>query len=556
MPANTIRHFFQNHQWHPSFAILVILFFPLFIEYSYSDFVREAELNSRLGWFLLLLATVWVIRKPIALHALAGIFILPGSMDILYASTFGGVFTTSSLEAAALTDSAEAAEFFRTYAGFENLGLLGMYVGSSIYLLRNSKILSTKDRWFKTVATLGTIMLAVVIHHIVIKSKYHDTFPGFMGTLPSYLLDRQSITKQIADRKQFVTGNTVTASLDHAEQAQTYVIVIGESLTRTHLSIYGYERETTPRLAQLKNELTVFDNTICSHTQTQPSLRLALTQANADNKLATGQALSIVDMANKAGFKTWWISNQQPLRSTISAVANMADEAHYVSNDYHGVQVRRFDELLLPYVETALQDGAEKKAIFVHLMGSHLQYDNRYPDEFAVFGKNDNRSVKAYQWLEKHSDYINSYDNSVLYTDWIVTEIIAKLKQAPKESLAGLLFFSDHGEEVYDTLDFVGHRPDSISPAMVEIPFITWTSEGYRQQRPEMTAMMQQQRQAPFMLDNAFVAMNAFMGISSTALEEKNNLFSSHYQPTTRVVYNKDYDKEVRQNRTLLSKSQ
>lgn len=541
----TIVQKLRDTKWHPAVALSVILFYPLLIEHTYSDFIRGSELNSRVGWFLLLLATVWVIRKSFVLPILSIIFIISGGMDILYASTFGGVFTSASLEAAVLTDTAEAIDFFKTYAGFANLTLFAIYLTLSIYLVRKSRQLNPDDHWYKTVVTLGCIMLLVLVYRLGYMGRIFDTIPGFMGTVPGFLKGTKTVAKLVELRKNMVNASTIAITQQQEEQKQTYVFIIGESLTRNHMSIYGYHRDTTPELNRYNNELVVFDNVISSHTQTQPSLRLALTQANENNKKSVSNALSIVDIANKAGFKTWWISNQQPLRSTISSIANMADNTHFISNDYHGVTVRRFDGYMLPYIREAISDKAPKKAIFIHMMGSHLQYDNRVPKEFFKFKNHD---VNAYtdEPSSREISYINSYDNSVLYTDWVVSQIIKSLKEPDNESdISGLLFFSDHGEEVFDSMDFVGHRPDSISPSMVEIPFITWTSRIYKEKRQDLVSAMQSNRSKPFMLDNAFYTMTSFMGLQSSDFNDHNNLFSVDHIDPARVVYSKNYDKDM-----------
>ncbi|WP_455198755.1 sulfatase-like hydrolase/transferase [Kaarinaea lacus] len=531
----------------------MILFFPLIIEHTYSDFIRGSELNSRVGWFLLLLSIVWIIRKSYVLPLLSVIFIISGGMDILYASTFGGVFTSASLEAAALTDTAEAIDFFKTYASFENLGLLAIYLALCIFLVRNRKQLTPDDRWYKTVVTLGCIMLIVLVYRLGYLGRVFDTIPGFMGTVPGYLKGTKNVAKLVEQRTNLVNTSSISLSNDAEDKSQTYVFIIGESLTRNHMSIYGYHRETTPQLSGYKDELVVFENVISSHTQTQPSLRLALTQATKKNNLDVFDALSIVDIANKAGFKTWWISNQQPLRSTISSIANMADVAHFISNDYHGVTVRRFDGYMLPHIEKAINDEAEKKAIFIHMMGSHLQYDNRVPDDYAVFKDSD---VNAYTDDPSYREinYINSYDNSVLYTDWFVAKIIESLKANKNSDLSGLLLFSDHGEEVFDTMDFVGHKPDSISPSMLEIPFITWTSQTYRTERPAIFSAMEQNKSRPFMLDNAYLTMASFMGLQSDDFNVQENLFTDDHATPTRIVYSKNYDKDMKTSGQNLKK--
>ncbi len=532
---------------HPAVAIFFILFFPLLIEFTYSDFVRGSELNSRVGWLILTLAMVWLLRKKLFPFLLLSVFLVSGCMDILYATTFGGVFTTASFEAMALTDSQEAVGFLQTYASFENLSLLGFYITGSLFFLYNTRIPAEKSSSEKIIIGLGIIMLAVASYRLGVLHKYYDTIPGFAGTLPSYYAGHENVARKTEARRIFVESSPVVAALKQKEQKQTYLIIIGESLSKKHMSLYGYHRETTPELEKLSDELIIQTDTISTHVQTQPSLRHTLTQVDTGNKLSVTKALSMIDIANKAGFKTWWISNQQPLRSTISAIAHMADETQYISNDYHGVQVRRFDGLMQPYVEKALNDDATHKIIFVHLMGSHLQYKNRYPDEFSKFTDNN---VNGYENSLSTSkvDYINSYDNSVLYTDSVVANMIKSLKTISERQnqLSAALFLADHGEEIFDSKNFVGHGPDSITPTMVEIPFIIWTSEKYRQFRPAHITAMKENVNEAASLDNTFHFVSHLIGIESDIINKNNSLSSERYTSRKRVVYKTDYDLKIK----------
>ena len=532
---------------HPAYAIFFVLFFPLLIEFTYSDFVRGSELNSRVGWFILILSFVWLLRKKLFPFLLLSVFLVSGCMDSLYATTFGGVFTTASFEAMALTDNQEAIGFLQTYASFENLSLLGLYITGSLYFISNTKIPSEKSSSEKFIVALGIVMLAVATYRLGILHKYYDTIPGFAGTLPSYYAGHGNVTKEIESRKNFVQNSPVIAALKQKDQKQTYLVIIGESLSKKHMGLYGYHRDTTPELEKLSDELIVQTDTISTHVQTQPSLRHALTQVNTENKLSAKNALSMVDIANKAGFKTWWISNQQPLRSTVSAIANMADETQYISNDYHGVQVRRFDDLMQPYVEKALHDDAQHKVIFVHLMGSHLQYKNRYPEEFSIFS---DKKVKGYKenLSERQLDYINSYDNSVLYTDFVVANMIISLKTISENQnlISASLFLADHGEEVFDSKNFVGHGPDSITPSMIEIPFITWTSKQYRENRASHFEQMEKNKNKASSLDDSFHFVSSLIGIESEAIKNNNSLTSDLYTSRKRIVYKTDYDLKIK----------
>lgn len=536
---------------HPALCVFFILFFPLLLEYLYSDFVRESELNARVGWFFVLLACAFLFRNKFISNTLLAIFMFSGVMDNLYAVTFGGVFTAASFEALALTDTLEALEFVPVYASVENLSLSAFYVVGSAYFMKQFQVPELASVRTKTVYALGLVMLLVAGYRIGVMGRYFDTIPGFMGALPGYFRGTLKVSEEIDIRKNLVSNSKYTAVLSQPDEHQVYLIVIGESLSRRHMGLYGYHRDTTPGLHSLGNNLFVFDDVISGSAQTQPSLRKALTQAGVDESLTNYDALSMLDLANMAGFKTWWISNQQPLRATVSAIAGMADVTQFLSSDFQGVEVRRFDGYLLPYLQSALEDESPKKAIFVHLMGSHLQYANRYPEDYSRFFGDD---VKAYREMpsSKQLNMINAYDNSVIYTDHVIHEMITQLQASSRlrNDISSALVFSDHGEEVFDTRNFVGHGPDGWTVPMLEIPMLVWASEKYQTAWPEKIHAMNNNRSKPYVIDHVFHTAVDLMGIESTALENQYSLLSDQYKPRPRIVYGVNFDEMVLKNKT------
>ncbi len=532
----------HSHWWSAFF----VLFFPLLIMYAYSDFIRSSELNARLGWVLLIGGVAYLFRHTVLQKLLLGVlflFVLSGSLDILYAVTFGGVFTSASFEAMALTDTRESLEFLMAYASIENVLLLLFYWLVAYYSLKRILFKAPERRREKVFAALGVLMILVSIQQIHQRGRTFDVIPGFTGVAIDYSSGHQSIDIDIQARQTLYNSKPFTAEMK-SNTPQTYVIVLGESVNRNHLSLYGYTRETTPNLDALKSELIVFKDVVSPFAQTRPSLSVALTEADTQNKMSVQQAISLLGGAKKAGFKTWWISNQQPLRRPTSALAALADVGHFISHDFYGVEVNRYDGYLLPSVQKAIEDDASHKVIFVHLMGSHLQYRNRYPPEQAVF--KGAKGVQAYTDNPSRSElaYINSYDDSVRYTDFVLGAILSQLQTL--EGVAALSFFADHGEEVFDSKDFKGHGPDGVTRHMVEIPFVFWRNQAYQSTFAETDQQLQNNAKQPMMLDDYFHFGLCVMQINSDLLQSQRALCSDQYEPKSRMIYGKDYDKELR----------
>ena len=252
---------------------------------------------------------------------------------------------------------------------------------------------------------------------------------------------------------------------------QTYVIVIGESVDRKHMSIYGYNRQTTPYFDNLKNELFVFKNVNTAHAFTSGAVK-SMFQINLDE--SNNQQYTLIHFFKDAGFKTFWFSNQGRFNifdNYVMRLGKLCDEYAFINNA--GVNDKSlFDESLLKYFYAALKDNAKKKLIILHLMGSHTPLSFRYPSNFERFNLPSNYCDKG------KAVCVAFYDNSILYTDHILNEIINSLKK--NNGYSGMLYLSDHGQDINDTKEC--DLEERKGANAYEIPFILWVSEKYRRQ--------------------------------------------------------------------------
>ncbi|GGK80241.1 phosphoethanolamine transferase CptA [Amphritea balenae] len=502
---------------------------------------------------------IWALAYLITyrpLFILLGLlFTVTGSADIAYAIEFNGIFTTSSVEAIAQTNASEAFEFIQSYFSISAFLIIIFYLIASLFLLNRFTAPGFSHKKAYKLSAIGffAIFALLIVDGIVIKHKYGKRLPGIIGAYPEFLKGNLSLSKEIQQREQLVSNTSYTFT-NNEDLPQTYVFIIGESASRTHMSLYGYQRETNHQLGQ-RDDLLLFDNVISNYVQTLPSLRITLTSADSLASSSHAKSLSVVDAANLAGFETWWISNQQPLRGTYSAVGYMAKKTIFISNEFFGNETHRFDNHVLPKLDLALASEAPKKAIFIHLMGSHLKYDKRYPKSFSKFNAPPYYGFKQ-ALSDTQKSYIDSYDNSILFSDWITNNAIEKLnhKALNDNGLYSLTYIADHGEEVFDSADFKGHGPDNVTPGMVEIPFITWLSKSFISNRGSQVDQLRQNKSAPAMLDSFFYFALDMMNIESDLNNKTKSLFSDQYLPKNRMVYGIDYDHTMKKQSPLITK--
>ena len=326
-------------------------------------------------------------------------------------------------------------------------------------------------------------------------------------------------------------GNFKNSIRKRNDNRETFVIVIGDSHTKDKMSLYDYERRTNPKLEALKDELVIFDNVISPSTNSMTSIERALTLANYEDSTATNKG-SIIQLFNSVGFKSFWISNQRPLgedENLLTKIASAADESIF-NNMASSEMVTPYDESLFEPFNKALNDEYPKKIIFLHLQGNHADYNKRYPIQFRVFKTiND-----EHQEIE---DIIDAYDNATLYNDYVVSEIIERLKFMDEESF--MLYFADHGEEVYETQDNYGHSESDASKPMYDIPFILWQSESFKENRP-----IRFRPYRKYMTDDLIHSVGHLANIKFDVYEANRSVFSIYYKNRTRYIQGDlDYDK-------------
>ena len=289
------------------------------------------------------------------------------------------------------------------------------------------------------------------------------------------------------------------------------VVVIGESSNRNHWSLYGYPRETTPELRSLGNDLIRFSDVISFSTGTQTVLRGMFTTKD--------HSLPIFPLFSAAGYRTHWLSaqySQGPNDAGMMALVRSADDRVFLNGTY--------DENLLPLIKKAAQSPG-KNAIFVNLFGSHIRYEDRYPSRFAIFhgeGEKEHR--------------IATYDNTIRYTDHVLKEIIEILRSRDESSC--LLFVSDHGEDVYDSLpDTYLFRSETLATnPMYEVPFFVWFSPEYRRQNPTFVLDVEKSRQRKYQTRGLYSSIIDLARFTHPMYAAKSSVFSPGFEETARRV--------------------
>ena len=254
------------------------------------------------------------------------------------------------------------------------------------------------------------------------------------------------------------------------EAPSTIIVVIGESQNRNNLSLYGYARATTPGLDAVRDQLCVLRNAYSYSAATTAAFIDMLTTGDGQKPGEWWRNPTLPMLAKAAGYQMFWISNQND-RFIEATFGKDFDDFRQINLGGSREDIS-LDGDVLPHVEAALDHSARKKLVVVHLIGQHPHYDLRYPAHFARFGAGDDKAEAvmaaggALPWVRTAR---NHYDNSIRYTDSVLSSILRRLTQRGGER-ASFLYLSDHANDVGHEGTAVGHAPTR--KAGYEIPLI------------------------------------------------------------------------------------
>ncbi|MBD5202372.1 MAG: phosphoethanolamine transferase [Bacteroidales bacterium] len=324
-----------------------------------------------------------------------------------------------------------------------------------------------------------------------------------------------------------------TAKSEH--KASQVIVVLGESAHRRHHSLYGYRLSTTPCLELLADSLVVFTDVIGSSKSTAGNMERILSLKEDDTTCDDGLKFPlVVDLFKEMDYKIFWLSNQErsgTVSNTSGVMAMNADVINYVGaeNSEDALVVRYDEALLLPMIQ-ALNDTSAYKLIFLHLLGSHVEYKTRYPVNFDVFSAKDEIAAFQYPWLdEAMAQRRAEYDNSIRYTDSLLGEIIRKASQLDEPTI--VVYFSDHGEEVYDYGAYSGRNDNT-----VQVPFIFYANEAYSSANREILERIKAVKDKPLSTANLVHFLISLTGGTYELYDPRLDILSDEYVTRPRYV--------------------
>lgn len=333
-----------------------------------------------------------------------------------------------------------------------------------------------------------------------------------------------------------------------SSRREIYVLVVGEASRAASWSLFGYERQTNPRLSAM-SDIVAFSDVITQSNTTHKSVPIILSSASAENFDSIYIQKSVLALFKEAGFRTLFLSNQTPNRSLVEFFAAQADSAIYLNPTPNSMsQQLHYDTELLPMLSDAIRQSNDNLFVVLHTYGSHFDFSKRYPPRDAYFLPDYIESV-----TKRHrANIINAYDNSVRETDRFLSELIAILDST--QSCTAMLYCSDHGEEILDDKrNRFLHASPTTTYYQLHVASLAWFSDNYTNLFPQKYAAAALNEARPSSTADVFHTIADIAGIRSQYVDPMRSLVSGSFKEAVRYYLN-DYDDAVNFLNTGLTK--
>lgn len=495
------------------FALLMSFFTFLFFHFPFFTFVIEnVDYKSFNGLMLItsivilmLVANAFVFYLFSFLSRFVGksllvLFFIINAVAVYFINTYGVIIDKTMIGNILNTNYAESSSFFSI-----KLILYVVLFGvlPSIYIVR-VKIINVAWKKFLITSSLTLSFMLALVFANASNWLWIDKNSKTLGALAmpwSYSVNTAIfyIDKYKSNQKEILLPDATIKD----NQKSVLVLVIGESARSQNFSLYGYDKNTNPLLSEESN-LYHFDATSCA-TYTTAGLKCILEHTNTD--------------------KLYEILPNYLYRNNVDVIwrtTNWGEPPVHIEDyqDRNALKANcegegcNYDEILLAGLkDRILASEKDKILIILHASTSHgPTYSTKYPPDFEVFKPVCN-SVELGNCSQE--ELINAYDNTIVYTDYLLSSVIEDLKELSEYNSA-MIFVSDHGESLGEKNLYMHGLPMSIAPEeQYKIPFIVWLSDSSKQMKSNENLSQ----------NYVFHSVLNFLSIQSPIYNEEMNIF-------------------------------
>ena len=524
-----------------SMTLVVSLMLPvvilLFTEHN-PLWISAACLLIPLGGYLLFASAmrrsgvmVWLALPLIFFSAFQIVISYLFRSSVVAADMFLNLLTTNSAEAGELLSNIYPAIIFVVVIYLPLLWVAVMHIRRRITLPKSIRI---------RIATAGVIIAMLGFGALVAGGRHHtkqvlrdELFPAnVIYNLGVAISEKHNIDNFFSTSQHFTFG----AKRHHTPSAkEIYVLVIGEASRAASWQLYGYHRETNPRLSK-RNDITIFSDVVTQSNTTHKSVPMILSSVHTSQHGELYRRKGLPALFNEAGFTTYFLSCQSPQGAMID---HLASDAHHIIY----MDAPRLDMQLVNTMRLALaKDNSSKLLFILHCYGSHFSYHQRYPQEFAHFTPDDDVAIHR-----KNREVIcNAYDNSIRYTDYLLSEVISTL-ESQDDAITAMLYCADHGEDLFDGgRNRFLHASPTATCYQLHVASLAWFSPRYCKHYPEKSKAAELNSTAPATTYSVFHTMADMADIESPYVEQRASLVYQYFDSAATRYYLNDHNRAVK----------
>ena len=485
-------------------------------------------------------------------------------------------YSHGTLDALVQTTPKEAFEFAHAFLNFKLIAAflaLLIFVIAALRLRVSERVRMKLCRAIKLAFLLSLLVFAAHAafkSYVVKSSKMRASIIIALNKIPIYnfaFVTKDYFGADFKSVRELQAGyQSIYASHSHKtapNRISNVVFIIGESLQRNFMSLYGYYLPTTPNFQALERSgnLIAFSDVVSPGAKTNDVLKYVLNFGNyeSEKQRPWSANLDIVNLARLANYETFWISNQERYGQwavASGASAQMTDHSDFTNQIPVYKYAYSLDEVMLPSIKNfksgakrsplahkdassaAEVNGTQKKDKFfiLHLMGSHPSYEFRYPKSFAKFSATD---ISREPLDEGQKKELAHYLNTVAYNDFIVSEIYKIF--ASDNTL--IVYFSDHAQSLYQYRGKLIHG--GINRFTLEIPLIFMASDKFKEQNADLWARIAAAKGRPFLNDDLIHAIAEILEMTDLPeYDPARSVINADFNASRpRIIEGVDYDK-------------
>ncbi|MCB1735850.1 MAG: phosphoethanolamine--lipid A transferase [Gammaproteobacteria bacterium] len=468
------------------------------------------------------LTSVRGVFKPLLI-----ILLLIATSANYFTERYGVIIDKSMIQNVMQTDSAEATELV---SGDMLVHLLLYFVlpAAVIIWLPIRRQTFRQEVWQRvlvyvaSIAVMGGLFLGFNKDFTFLFRQHPELRSLITPTYPIHATIKYFRERNAAPTERATIGADAHRVAPDNERKTLFVLVVGETARAQNFGLNGYARDTTPELAKL--DIVNFSHTEACGTSTAESLPCIFSHLGREDYVSSeaGGFDNLIDIVERAGIPSLWIDNQAGCKGVCERfehinTKNMEDPKLCPDGECHDeIMIRVLDQQVFQPSDRPPSD----RFVVLHQMGSHgPAYYRRIPDDFRRYTP-ECRSVNLQECSPE--SVVNSYDNTLLYTDHVLAELIHLLQSQQDKYDIALYFASDHGESLGENGLYLHGMPYLFAPEQqTRVPAILWLSQGYKQDRGISDTCLKAHKDDTYAHDNIFHTVLGALDIRTELYQAK-----------------------------------